>query len=196
MNSIISTPLIFPKVEPSDWSVWWKLWNKNFRFLRKVVINHNEAVARWVGMDIYIAPETDIVKATGYHAPYIDCSNLFKKTLDNLDQLPINVQVIRAVSSVCAISPHSDFSNPMFSVRSLLYDTNPVSTFYYQFDGKQVYQQLPMDTNTWGYWDNNCKHGTDHYSGRRKILLMYYGTAKENINITNSIEHYVDYVIK
>jgi hypothetical protein len=196
MHSIISTPLIFPKVEPNDWAVWWKLWNNNSKFLMKVVNNHNEVGARWLGMDIYIAPKTDSIKATGYHAPYIDCSDLFKKTLDNLDQLPINVQVIRAVSSVCAISPHSDFSNPMFSVRSLLYDTNPVSTFYYQFDDKQVYQQLPMNTNTWGYWDNNCKHGTDHYSGRRKILLMYYGTIKENINITSSIENYIDYVIK
>jgi hypothetical protein len=196
MNSIISTPLIFPKVEPSDWSVWWKLWNKNSRFLKKIVVNHNEAGARWVGMDIYIAPEIDSMKATGYQAPYVDCSNLFKKTIDNLDQLPINVQVIRAALSVCAHNPHSDFSDPIFSVRSLLYDTNPTSTFYYQFDDKKVYQQLPIDTNTWGYWDNKCKHGTDYYSGRRKILLIYYGTNKENIDITNSINYYADYAIK
>jgi hypothetical protein len=30
MASIISTPLIFPKVEPSDWNRWWKIWFKNF----------------------------------------------------------------------------------------------------------------------------------------------------------------------
>jgi hypothetical protein len=196
MHNIISTPLIFPKVEPDDWDVWWKLWNKNSKFLMKVVNNHNEGRARWLGMDIYVGHGIDSAQVTGYHAPYIPYPELFKKLLDNIDQLPINVKVIRAVSSIYEVSPHSDFLTPNFSVRSLLHDTNPTSTFYYQFNDTKVYQQLPIDSNTWGYWDHKSKHGTDHYSGRRKILLMYYGTTKEDMDISNSIEHYADYVIK
>ena len=196
MQDIISTPLIFPKVEPSDWNKWWSIWNKNSRFLRKIVQNHNEAGARWVGMDIYIAPGIDSTRVTGYEAPYVDCSDLFRQVLDNIDQLPINVQAIRAVSSVCAVVPHSDFSVPEFSVRSMLYDTNSTSTFYYDVDVNRVYQQLPNESNTWGYWDNKCKHGTDYHSGHRKILLMYYGKTKSDINIENSIAYYTDYVIR
>lgn len=196
MQDIISTPLIFPKVEPSDWDKWWKIWNKNSRFLRKVVQNHNEAGARWMGMDIYIAPGFDSAQVSGYQAPYIDCSELFKQVLDNIDQLPINVQAIRAVSSVCAVVPHSDYTTPEFSVRSMLYDTNSTFTFYYNFNNSKVYQKLPNDSNTWGYWDNKCKHGTDYHSGHRKILLMYYGKTKLNINLENSIDCYTDYVIR
>ena len=196
MQDIISTPLIFPKVEPSNWFEWWKLWFNHSKGLKKVVQNHNEAGAKWVGMDIYVAPGVDIVEATGYHAPYIDCSGLFKKTLDNIDQLPVNVQVIRAVSSLYEHHPHTDFSVPKFSVRSMLYDTNLTSTFYYQFNDATVYQQLPNDSNTWGYWDHKCKHGTDFYVGHRKILLIYYGTSKENMDISDSINYYADYVIK
>lgn len=196
MQEIISTPLIFPKVEPSNWFEWWKLWFKHSKVLKKSVQNHNEAEAKWVGMDIYVAPGVDIVEATGYNAPYVDCSGLFKKTLDNIDQLPINVQVIRAASSVVEHHPHTDFSVPRFSIRSLMWDTNLTSTFYYQFNDATVYQQLPNDSNTWGYWDNKCKHGTDYYVGHRKILLIYYGTPKENIDISDSINYYADYVIK
>jgi hypothetical protein len=196
MQDIISTPLIFPRVEPSDWSKWWIIWNKNSKFLKKVVKNHNETGAKWMGMDIYIAPGVDSAISTGYNAPYVDCSELFKQTIDNIDQLPINVQVIRAASSVCEHSPHSDFSRPEFSVRSMLYDTNVRSTFYYQFNNKKVYQHLPADSNTWGYWDHASMHGTDYHSGHRKILLIYYGITKENINISDSVDRYVNYVIK
>jgi hypothetical protein len=196
MHNIISTPLIFPKVEPADWSVWWKLWNKNSKFLMKVVNNHNEAGAKWLGMDVYVNQGIDSTQVTGYQAPYVPCLELFKNLLDNIDQLPIHVQVIRAVSSICEVVPHSDFLSPVFSVRSLLYDTNPESTFYYQVNDEKIYQQLPIDSNTWGYWDHRCKHGTDYNSGCRKILLIYYGTTKENMNIRDSIEQYDDYVIR
>jgi hypothetical protein len=196
MNNIISTPLIFPKVEPNNWDEWWNVWKQNSKTLLKVTKNHNRLQAPWKGMDIFIAKGVDPINITGYVAPYVDCSNLFSTLFDNIDQLPIDVRVIRAVSSFQKVYPHSDLTTESFSVRSLLYDNNLKSTFYYNFDDKQVYQQLPSDSNTWGYWDHKCKHGTDYHAGYFKILLMYIGEEKLNIDISKSINHYADLVIK
>jgi hypothetical protein len=196
-DSIISTPYNFPKVEPSDWGEWWNIWRKNSKTLWKLENNHNSffgiGPSYLKGFDIYI---NDSVKyPIGYHAPYVDCKELFFDLFNFLDLLPIDVKIIKAVSSFKNIAPHKDWEWKEFSIRSLLYDSNPLPNFYYIINDKKIYQRLPRDTNTWGYWDHKVVHGSDYFQGYEKILLMYYGPMKKNFDIKSSIEKYKEYII-
>jgi hypothetical protein len=194
-DNIISTPLIFPKIIPTDWNTWWKLWFKESTYLRKSVINHNSRSAAWKGFDIFVHTNTDAPAVTGYESKYIDCNGLFPSLFNNLQQLPIDVKVIKAVSSYTSIQPHSDFNDKIFSIRTLLYDNNVFDNFYYMVNNNKIYQKLPNDTNTWGYWDHKSHHGTDFYYGHSKILLMFYGPMKTDFDIQSSINYYKNYVI-
>jgi hypothetical protein len=193
---MISTPLVFPRVFPSNWDDWWAVWHKESKLLKKTKTNHNTSFAPWWGLDIFVAENTDPGEVTHYTAPLISNNDLFNELIINLNMLPIDVKVVRAVSSQTAISPHSDSNSEILSVRSLIYDNNIYPTFYYLFDDKKSYQQLPDDTNTWAYWDHRCMHGTDYYRGHSKILLMYYGNIKKDTTLTDSITKYQEFIIR
>lgn len=197
MKTIISTPIDFPLVQPRDWNEWNSVWDKNAKFARKLFQNHNRLQAFWKGFDIYVDPSKEIIQ--DYDFANVNCPELFPCIFDNLDRLPIDVKIVRAFSSLLKTTPHRDFEDPTVSVRTLLADSNPRSTFYYQFNGKQEYQHLPKTTNTWIYWDNKSYHGTDFYQGHSKILIAYYGDPKpeafvEDVFVTNA-SLYSEYVI-
>jgi hypothetical protein len=80
----------------------------------------------------------------------------------------------------------------------MLYDNNLESTFYYKFNNKKVYQQLPTDTNTWCFYDNKTLHGTDWFSGHSKILITYIGMKKENLDqhLLKSASQYPNYTVR
>jgi hypothetical protein len=197
MNRIISAPLVLDPIVPSNWDTWWKVWKEHAKFIRKPSSNHNPGQAYWQGMDIFVKDGFDS-DSTGYISKNANCPDLFPSLFDNLDKLPIEVDMVRAGSSFYTVAPHSDSTAHMLSVRTLLYTTNTKPTFYFQWDDKKAYQQLPETTNTFFYWDNEHKHGTDFYPGRTKILLMFYGKEKENgFNnaVARSEEVYKDFII-
>lgn len=194
MNNI-STPLLFPKIVPNP--KWNEIWESNAELIRKVSSNHNAGQAFWKGFDIYVKPDFDIKSYTGYDFKNINCPEIFPEIFNNLDLLPIEIFAVRAMSSMTKVMPHSDCLTPMLSVRTLLCDDNPKSTFYYQFNNKVEYQQLPETTNTWMYWDHKSKHGTDFYQGHRKILLAYYGKMKSTATsmFDENVIRYKDFAI-
>jgi len=196
-NNIISTPVKFPLVQPRDWSKWNLVWNNNAKFARKLFQNHNSLQAYWKGFDIYVKPGFNAQAYSGYAFENVNCPELFPSIFDNLNMLPIDVNVVRVLSSMAKVIPHRDSLTNDLSVRTMLSDNNPRQTFYYQFKDKKEYQLLPEDTNTWMYWDNNSKHGTDFYQGHSKILIAYYGPKKENYEsyFDQSVSYYKNYVI-
>jgi hypothetical protein len=197
VDNIVSTPLIFPKVAPSDWDQWWKIWFQESKTLYKPISNHNlfspPGLSALRGFDLYRNKE--VVYSTGYKGNYVNCEFLFEELISNLDLLPIHVGTIKAVASSGPMKPHNDWPWEEFSVRSLMYDNNVYKNFYYVLEDKKIYQEFPEDTNTWGYWDNKGKHGTDFYEGHSKILLYFYGPLKKSFDISDSIEKYEKYVI-
>ena len=48
----VSVPLIFPKIVPSDWEVWDKVWEQNKKFVPKLVNTKNLGQTYWIGFDI------------------------------------------------------------------------------------------------------------------------------------------------
>lgn len=194
MTDLISTPLVFPKVEPTDWEAWWGLWKEKAKLVRKVVKNHNRSGAMWKGFHIYRAPGINL-ETNGYLSEYVDCSTLLPSVYQNLDKLPIEVKYIQVVSSLTVIPPHHDFATPELAVRSMLYDGNPAPTFYYEVNGRKVYQTLPENSNTWAYWDQKVRHGTDFDFEHQKILVMFYGPLKEDADLSVHASTYNEHVI-
>ena len=194
MTDLISTPLALPKIEPTNWDEWWALWNNNAKLIRKVKKTHNGSGVFWKGFHIYKADgvSSDHI---GYQSEFVDCRHILPAVYENIDKLPINVEYIQVVSSLTVVPPHTDFITNELSVRTLLFDNNPTATFYYEINGKRIYQTLPKVTNTWAYWDHKTRHGTDFDFKNFKILIMYCGTLKEQFDLTPHVEMYQDYTI-
>jgi hypothetical protein len=196
----ISVPLIFPKVVPNNWEIWNNVWEQNKKFVPKSLQTKNIGQVYWVGFDIYVKPginPTDIIPYTCKNA---NCPELFPSLFDNLDKLPIEVYVVRVLQSLGKVPAHRDYAvqTGYNSLRSLLIDTNPTQTWWYEDDNtNKHYLKLPEDTNTWWYDDAKVKHGTDFHPQYKKQLIMYTGLIKESLEsvLDDSMQKYSDYVI-
>jgi hypothetical protein len=196
----VSVPLLFPKVVPNDWELWDKVWDQNKRFVPKVRHTKNIGQVGWLGFDIYVKPGLDATDILPYICKNVNCPELFPSLFDNLDKLPIDVHVVRVLQSFSKVQAHHDFalSTGYNSIRSLLTDTNPKQTWWYEDSNtNKYYLRLPDDTNTWWYDDEKVKHGTDFDPRYKKQLIMYQGLVKDSLKpvLTDSIQKYPDYVI-
>lgn len=199
IDSLISSPLVFPKIVPNDWDRWWKLWSTEATVATKVVKNHNATGAPWKALNVYIKPGVDKIVSSGYSIKDVICPELFPSLFDNLDDFPIDIDVMQVVSSRLTVIPHTDHSKPRLSIRSMLYDNNFAPTFYYSVNGEKKYQTLPDDTNTWVYHDDRYEHGADYHYGHSKHLIVYHGTVKPDIlekNLALAKDRYADYILK
>jgi hypothetical protein len=199
MLTAISTPIIFPRIVPNDWDEWNTIWNKYKKYSPKVKSSGNAGSVIWVGFDIYVKDGVDATDICKYKCENINCPELFNSLFDNIDKLPIDLQVVRVVQSLLPAEPHHDYSGT-HSIRSILHDTNPRQTWWYQTENNdhKHYLKMPDDTNTWWYNDTKVKHGTDFIRGYSKQLIIYNGIPKENemkILLDNSMKRYSDYVI-
>jgi hypothetical protein len=199
LDTIVSSPIIFPKIVPDDWDRWSKLWNDEATIGAKVIKNHNDTGVFWRGINVYVKLGIDSTEYTRYKIKNVICPEMFPSLFDNLDSFPFDIDVMQIVSSIHPVQPHHDHIKAKLSIRSMLYDDNPKPTYYYDINGVNTYQLLPDDTNTWVYHDNRYKHGTDYYYGHTKQLIIFYGTVKRDIlesNLTSSIDRYKDYIIR
>jgi len=199
IDSMISSPIAFPKIVPNDWDRWWKLWEKEAAPAIKVLKNHNTTNANWIGLNVYVKEGVDSVAYSNYKIKTVNCPELFSTLFDNIDKFPFDISIMQIVSSRGLVTPHNDNTNPKISIRSMLADTNFTPTFYYNIGGDKKYQTLPSDTNTWVYHDNKYKHGSDYYYGHTKHLIIYHGTAKRDLleqNLLSCHNQYSDYIIK
>jgi hypothetical protein len=171
----ISSPLQIPVIQPANWDKWWDLWFKESSTVQKISKNHNQYAAPWKGFDIWVKSGINSESDTQYRAKNVNCPELFPSIFDNLDKFPIDVDIVRIVSSMGHVAPHHDFLDENNNIRS---------TFYYQVDDKKVYQKLPSTTNTWMYWDHKRKHGTDYYFGHSKLLITYFGKVKPQFDVS------------
>jgi hypothetical protein len=179
----ISKVLDVPKLEPVNWKVWWSIWHEHAEPLTKYQKNHNDT-AKWIGFDCYRGETYNPVTEGYYHSKFVDCSEVFPNLLNNVASIFHNIYLIRILQSTSTFFPHYDFKDEEhISVRTMLYDENPSSTFYYVINGEKVYQTLPQDSNTWIYKDHLVQHGSDFDSRYKKILITYYGFInREQVN--------------
>jgi hypothetical protein len=198
MHTPVSIPLIFPKIVPNDWAEWNNAWNKYKKFVPRIATSKNTTSVPWLGFDIYVKNGVDATDIMRYKCENANCPELFNSLFDNLDKLPIDLQVVRVLQSLTEVAGHRDYTDT-YSIRSLLYDDNLKQTWWYENDeNDREYLRMPDDTNTWCYDDNKVKHGTNFIRGYSKQLIMYYGIPKEQemkLLIDNSMKKYADYVI-
>jgi hypothetical protein len=198
MSTIISAPLDFPKIEPDDWDKWWDVWNGYSKKIQKVNKSHNNLSSPWHGLDVYVRPGYEEGATRLYNFENINRPDLFSNFFNRTDEFPIHINIMRVASSFTQVVPHHDFTSPTYSIRSLLHDTNPIPTWYYLINNKKTYLNLPTNTNSWIYPDHESKHGSDYDYRYKKILIMFYGTIKENkikMSIEQSKKKYPEYII-
>jgi hypothetical protein len=195
---LISAPIKFPIIKPDNWDKWWDIWHKESTFLRKISSNHNSKTQPfWKGFDIYVKEGFDSSECL-YKTKNVNCPELFPVLFNNLDKFPVDIYVMRVVSNMAKVLPHSDYNQPIVGIRTLLYDSNVRPNFYYQYEFSKKYQVLPDDSNTWMYNDHLSLHGADYYPEHNKLLIMYYGKIKYDVldlNLQENLNHYKDYII-
>ena len=198
MHTPVSIPLIFPKVVPNDWGEWDNAWNKYKKFVPRITASKNANSVPWMGFDIYVKNEIDATDIMKYRCENVNCPELFNSLFDNLDKLPIDIQVVRVLQSLTEVAGHRDYTDE-YSIRSLLYDDNPKQTWWYENDNNdREYLRIPEDTNTWCYDDLKVKHGTNFIRGYSKQLIIYHGIPKDQemkILLDASMKKYSDCVI-
>ncbi len=171
------------------------------KFVLKTSPTKNAGQVPWIGFDIYVKPGADATDIIKYKCKNLNCPELFPSLFDNLDKLPIDVHVVRVLQSLGRVPAHHDFASESayHSIRSLLVDTNPNQTWWYEdSNNNKHYLSLPEETNTWWYDDSKLKHGTDFNPQYRKQLIMYRGTSKtESVSniIAEGIAKYPDNVL-
>jgi hypothetical protein len=195
---IVSAPIVFPKIEPDSWSEWWDVWNKESEITEKVKQTHNDLTSPWSGFDIWVKPGFEKTAKEIYNFKNINRPDLFSSLFSNLDNFPLDIDVMRATSSFQTVIPHKDFEVPTYSVRTMLYDENPKQTWFYMFDNSLKSLLLPDDSNSWIYPDHESRHGSFFKEGYKKILIIYYGKIKPEFlekTLSDSELKYKDYII-
>ena len=196
----VSVPLVFPKVVPNDWGTWNRVWEENKNYVPKVYNTTNSGAVSWIGFDIYVKDGVDATDIIKYRCKNVNCPELFPSLFDNLDKLPIDIQVVRVLQSLSRVPAHQDFAvdSDYHSIRSVLNDNNIKQTWWYEFDDTKQYLALPEETNTWWYDDAKIKHGTDFYPGFSKQIIMYRGTVKTDLitaMIADGVKKYPNHIV-
>lgn len=198
-EGVQSFPLDIPKIQVDDVELWRATYTEHKKIIDKTARNHNGFSGAWVGMDIYHGPNYDSSNDI-YTANYVDCRDLFPNMFKTiLEHIPMDINCIRVATSIKPFIPHTDFSYPIVSLRTILHEQNDVPTFFYvNKNGDKVYQTLPPTTNTWIYNDSTMLHGSDKLPNKAKVLFMYYGVpnfAKIRDLADRSIARYQNYVV-
>jgi hypothetical protein len=199
---IVATPIDLPKIEPDDWDVFWKIWEKYSDFLYKVSHNYSRSPAAlgsknvWKGLDIIKNPNIKI----SWEGPFYDIKddlpnmyNLIKK----IDPYAFRVRLIQSITDIIA---HTDDGNDHWNIRALLYYTSDKPQWYFTKPNlpreERKYLTMPGDTNWFIYNDKNCWHGTDFDPDNKKILLQIYSPFS-NIELVNrSILKYKKFAVE
>jgi len=180
-SGVHSFPLDIPRIAVDDVELWRSIYSTHRSVIDKTVINHNGFSGAWIGLDIYRGPNYNISKDI-YNANYYDCSSVFPRMFKTIfENIPMDINCIRVATSIKPFIPHTDFSVPVVSLRTILYEQNDIPTFFYvDSNGNKVYQHLPPTTNTWIYNDSTMLHGSDKLPNKSKVLFMYYGVPNFN----------------
>jgi hypothetical protein len=196
---IVSVPLNLPRLEPDNWDKWWHIWNNNAAPLNKIkkTINKIE-IAPHLGFDAYRAPYFDPV----YTANYVDFKTVYPMMYDQIMSFPVKLYCARFLMATDEFEPHTDYSFPNWSIRSMFYCKDPNPQWYYTDLNKEdpKYLSLPETTNWWAYRDGVINHASHFRKEYPKIILLIFANqsnldkfAESQINIFP--DHQIEYDI-
>ena len=181
-RNIVSKIINIPRLAPRDMKSWLNFWDENAKPVPKIKINHNgNSTIKWKGL-CFMGIE-NISRLSAYDFKYVDCFDIFPELYVHVSNLGIPVSMGLIFESTFSFLPHNDTAtgNAM-QIRTILYDENPVPTFFYMINGKKVYQQFPPnESNTWIFKDHDVQHGSDFIPGYRKLLISYNLEEKSEV---------------
>ena len=181
-RNIVSKIINIPKLAPSNMNAWMNFWDENAKPVPKIKNNHNGPTKiKWKGL-CFIGAD-NVSKLSAYDFKYVDCSTIFPELYIHANKLGMPVSMGLIFESTFPFLPHCDTpTGDIMQIRTMLYDDNPIPTFYYLINDKKVYQQFPpSESNTWIFKDYDVKHGSDFIPGHRKLLVSYDVRANAEI---------------
>ncbi len=188
------TPLDIPKIQPSSWDEWWKLWHNFSDITVKNKVNHNPLPLKWRGLDLYTNNRFKEKVPTNYLAPHAPSCPVVDDLIDQIRQhLPLVLLKLRVIENLETISPHADQNYPKEEYRSFLWNEYESPVWEFEYHGEKRKLVLPEDTNTWCYTDYPLTHASDYIEGKSKGVLIIYGipiVEKLNSLIQRSAEKY------
>jgi hypothetical protein len=198
---IVATPLDIPKIEPDNWEVFWKIWQRESKYAVKVKTNVDTSLSPvgqdnlWTALDIYKRHDLK----TALEVPYYNIKDDLPEMYNRILNLPFKyMQSVRVLSSQQDILAHTDDGRNNWSVRALLHCKDPEPQWYFTQpggDGNRKFFRLPTDTNWFAYHDRHCWHGSVFNNQYPKLLLQVFTFGDDTTIINSSIEKYKDYVI-
>jgi len=204
LTNISWLPLHIPKIEPDNWDLFWELWNREKSPMGK----EDNPYIIWDTVGIWSSPDTGN-SAVHEDFPYKmeDWSSYFPIMFERIrTAMPfLRINNIRISSNIKRVNPHLDPTPTMYpwpnSLRVMLWDSNPIPTFYMlpwpessflqkpipKIDvipnqtyilgdvsqQEKIYVDLPVDTNTFIFSNGEFLHGADLASP--KIILIVHG---------------------
>lgn len=201
-DNLVWTVLDAPKLEPSDWNLFWDKWNKHAgaSYINKADPAGNkdskyaktgERTQFFKGLNIYAKNHQDLADGN-WELPYLDYTELFPNLLDDFYKaLPWveELLVCRLWNSVMNIPYHKDYTLEDVAIRSMIYDENTTGTFkLWKPSINRTYVNLPKETNWFAYNNSKCLHGSDKTEGVNKIILLTVHKTKSKEEMIKHFE--------
>ena len=210
-DNLIWSTLDSPRLEPSDWDLFWSKWNEHAG--ASYIANGDpagnkdskyEATGKrtefFKGLNIY-AKDPSVLTDGHWVLPFLDYKEIFPNLIDDIHRCcpwVSEVLVARLWQSTMPIPMHRDHSLEDVALRAMIYDENSKPTFKVFKPGAGVnYVNLSKDGSNWFVYNNKkCLHGSDKEEGVNKIILLIVhrcGSKNDMIHhFRSSAEKYPD----
>jgi hypothetical protein len=132
-SAVSYVPLNGLKIEPDNWDLFWEKWNKEQAIIGGV---RKEEKPMWRGLIIWLHPAVDHTKFNFNETQVSDWSKDFPKMFEKIKTcMPwSSIEKIVLWQNINEITPHFDPDAVIYpwpdSFRTMLFDSNPRSTFY------------------------------------------------------------------
>ena len=200
---IVATPLDLPRIEPDDWDIFWRIWERESKNAIKIKKNSQYSKSLigeshvWQGLDIY--KNYNLVPA--WNVPYYDISKELPILYQQILNLPFKyIYRVRILKSLTDIEPHSDDNRDQWVVRALWHCDDKESQWYFthpRIDAtEKTFFHLPKYTNWFAYNDKHAWHGTIYRNAYPKFLIQIFIAGDITSLVNSSIDKYKEYTIE
>lgn len=126
---------------------------------------------------------------------YLDLSKELSEDISILEShLPIDIETISLWSNVRQVPSHLDKKvyDTELDFRFRFIITQDKKSFFIDYNGKQKYIDIPDDTNTFCFNNQDCKHGSTYDPDNFKILGVIRGKIKNNEELSVILERSIN----
>ena len=227
-KGIAALPLDLPRFELDKEDIFWEIWNREVARVDRQHIDRGAlgkdspqmTFTQWDGLAMY-EDQALLSKAAWHTKMSPDLANSQPKFLESIfKSLPfVRIRSVRLWSATREVKAHYDGNMPISldgilhfptEVRIMINDENPTPTFWLTptnmynpqdkvADVDKYYINLPQDSNTFIWNNEDFLHGADYNPAYKKILVVIKGWVdvdKLEELLDRSIAKYPDFILR